>query len=83
MPSYYDSDWRTYEDFSFGSQNFQCQEGSSYNYDEQILQPSSEEQFYALLNEMKKDHAAWEAKMKDKVTNEEAHVTNLENPIGQ
>ena len=32
---------------------------------------------------MKKDHAAWEAKMKDQVTNEEALVTNLENPIGQ
>ena len=26
---------------------------------------------------------AWEAKMKDKVTNKEAPVTNLENPIGQ
>ena len=32
---------------------------------------------------MKKDHAAWEAKMKDQVTNEEARVTNLENPIGK
>ena len=41
-----------------------------------------EEQFYALLNEMKKDNAAWEAKMKDKVNNKEASVTNLENPIG-
>ena len=32
---------------------------------------------------MKKDKAAWEAKMKDQVTNEEALVTNLENPTGQ
>ena len=32
---------------------------------------------------MKKGHDAWKAKMKDKVTNEEAPVTNLENPIGQ
>ena len=32
---------------------------------------------------MKKDNAAWEAKMKNKVTNEEALVTNLENPIRQ
>ena len=32
---------------------------------------------------MKNDNAAWEAKMKDKVTNEEAPVTNLEKPIGQ
>ena len=31
---------------------------------------------------MKKDKATWEAKMKDQVTNEEAPVTNLENPIG-
>ena len=32
---------------------------------------------------MKKEKATWEAKMKDEVTNEEAHVTNLENPTGQ
>ena len=32
---------------------------------------------------MKKDNAAWEAKMKDNVSNEEAPVTNLENPMGQ
>ena len=30
-----------------------------------------------------KDHDAWEAKMKDKVNNEEALVKNLENPISQ
>ena len=83
MPSYYHLGWRTYDDFSCGSQNFQSQGGSSYNYQEQIQQPFDEEQFYALLNDMKKDHAAWEAKMKDKVTNEEAHGTNIEIPIGQ
>ena len=83
IPSYYHSGWRTYEDFSYKSQNFQSQGGSSYNYQEQIQQLSDEEQFYALLNEMEKDHDAWEAKMKDKVSNEEAPVTNLENPIGQ
>ena len=32
---------------------------------------------------MKKDKAAWEAKTKDQVTDEEAPVTNLENAIGQ
>ena len=32
---------------------------------------------------MKKDHAAWEVKMKDKVTNEEVPLTNIENPIGK
>ena len=32
---------------------------------------------------MKKGNAAWEDKMKDKVTNEAAPVTNLENQIGQ
>ena len=32
---------------------------------------------------MKKGNAAWEAKMKDEVINEEASVTNLENPIRQ
>ena len=32
---------------------------------------------------IKKDHVAWEAKMKDQVTNEEASVTHIENPIGQ
>ena len=32
---------------------------------------------------MKKDKVEWEAKMKDQVTNEEALVTNLENPTGQ
>ena len=83
IPSYYHSGWRTYEDFSYRSQNFQSQGGSSYNYQEQIQQPSNEERFYALLNEMKKDNAAREAKMKDKVSNEEAPTTNLENPIGQ
>ena len=36
MPSYYHSGWRTYEDFPYRSQNFQRQEGSSYNYQEQI-----------------------------------------------
>ena len=82
IPSYYHLGWRTY-DFSFRSQNFQCQEGSSYNYQEQIQQPSDEEQFCALWNEVKKDKAEWEAKMKDKVTNEEAPLTNLENKIGQ
>ena len=32
---------------------------------------------------MKKDHDTWEAKMKDKVSNEEGPMTNLENPIGK
>ena len=58
MSSYYHSGWRTYGDFSYGSLNFQSQGGSSYNYEEQIQQPFDEELFYALLNEMKKDHAA-------------------------
>ena len=83
MPSYYYLGWRTYEDFSYGSQNFQSQGSSSYNYQEPIQQPSDEELFYALLNEIKKDNATWEAKIIDKVTNEEALVTNLENPTGQ
>ena len=39
--------------------------------------------FYDLWNEVKKDKTTWEAKMKDQVINEEAPVTNLENPIGQ
>ena len=75
--------WRTLEDFPYRNQNFQSQGGSSYNYQEQIQQPSDEDRFYALWNEVKKDHAAWEAKMEDKSINEEALVTNLENPIGQ
>ena len=83
MLSYYHSGWRTYEDFSYRSKNFQSQGGSSYNYQEQIQQPSNEEKFYALLNEIKKDNVEWEAKMKDQVTNEEVPVTNIENPIGQ
>ena len=32
---------------------------------------------------MKKDHDTWEAKMKEKVSSEEASMTNLEDPIGQ
>ena len=32
---------------------------------------------------MKKDSAACETRMTDKSSNEEASVTNLENPIGQ
>ena len=32
---------------------------------------------------MKEDNDAYEDKMKDKVTDEEAPMTNLENPIGQ
>ena len=32
---------------------------------------------------MKKDNATCEAIMKDKFSNEEAPMTNLENPIGQ
>ena len=83
IPSFYHLGWRTYEDFSYGSQNFQSQGGSSYNYQEQIQQPYDEELFYALLNDIKKDNAAWEAKMKDKVSNVEAPVTNIENPIRQ
>ena len=83
MLSYYHLGWSTYEDFYFGSQNFQSLGGSGYNYHEQIQQPCNEEKFYVLLNEMKKDNAAWDAKMKDKVTNEEALVKNLENQIGQ
>ena len=39
--------------------------------------------FYALWNEVKKQKATWEAKMKDQVTNKEAPMTNMENPIGQ
>ena len=83
MSSCYHSSWRTYEDFPYRSQNFQSQVGSSYNYQEQIQQPSDEEMFYALRNEVKKDKAEWEAKMKDQVTNEEAPMTNLENPTGK
>ena len=81
--SYYHSGWRTYQDFSYRRPNFQTQGGSSYNYQEQIMQPFDEEQFYALLNEIKKDNAACEAIMKDKFCNENALVTNLENPIRQ
>ena len=83
MLSYCHLGWRTYEYFSYRSQNFQSQGGLSYNYQEQIHQPFEEELFYALLNEMKKDNAAREAKMKDQVTNEEVPMTNIENPIGQ
>ena len=83
MPSCYHSGWRTYEDFPYRSQNFQSQGGLSYNYQEQIQQPFDQEMFYALWNEIKKVKAAGEAKMKYQVTNEEAHMTNLENPIGQ
>ena len=61
LSSYYHSGWRTNEDFSYRSQNFQSQEGSSYNYQEQIHQPSNEEMCYALWNEVKKDKATWEA----------------------
>ena len=43
MLSYYHSGWRTYVDFSYRSQNFQSQGGSSYNYQEKIQQPSDEE----------------------------------------
>ena len=64
MPSYYRSSWRTYEDFSYGSPNFQIQGGSRYNYKEQFQQPSDEELFYALLNEMKEDNDACEDKMR-------------------
>ena len=80
MPSYYYSGWRTNEYLSYRSQNVQYQKGSSNNNHQQ---PFDEEQFYALWNEIKKDHAAWEVKMKDQVTNEEAPMTNLENPLGQ
>ena len=38
---------------------------------------------YAILNEMKKDNATCEAIMKDKFSNEEVPVTNIENPNGQ
>ena len=83
MQSYNHSGWRTYEDFPYRSQNFQSQRGSSYNNQEQINQPYDEELYYALLNDIKKNQAAWEAKMKDQVTNEKALVSNVENPIGQ
>ena len=81
IPSYYHLGWRTYQDFSYGRPNFQSQGGSSYNYQEQIWQPFNEEQFYALLNEMKKNNATCEAKMKDNFSNEEAPMTNLKNSI--
>ena len=55
--------------------------GRYKNNQEQIQQPYDEMQFYALWNEIK-DHAAWDAKMKDQVTNE-AHVTNVGNPVRQ
>ena len=83
MPSYNHSGWRTYGDFPYRSQNFQSQGGLNYNNQEQIHQPYDEELYYALLNDIKKDHVAWEAKMKDQVTNEEAPMTNVENPIGR
>ena len=56
-PSYYHSGWRTNADFSYRNQKFQFQGGSSYNNQEQIQQPFDEEQFYALWNEINKDHA--------------------------
>ena len=73
IPSYYHSSWMTYQEFSYGRPNFQNQGSSSYKYQEQILQPSDEEQFYALLNEIKKDNATCEARMKDKFINGLAH----------
>ena len=83
MSSYHHLSWRKIEDFSYRSKNFQCQGGSSYNNEEQIQKPFDEEQFYVFWNEIKKDHVAWVAKMKYQVTNEEAPMKNVENPIGQ
>ena len=67
------------------NEDFSCRshEGSSHLHQEQIQQPSVEERIFASLNEEKKDHVAWEIRMKEKAMNEEAHVTELEKLIGQ
>ena len=55
MLSYYQLGWKTIEDFSYRSPNFQSQGGSSNTYQEQIQLSYDEEMFYALWNEVKKD----------------------------
>ena len=72
MPSYYNSGWRTYENFSYGNPSFQSQEGSSSNYQGQIRQLSFEEQILALLDETKKENDTQEKRF----PNMEANFTN-------
>ena len=75
MPSYYHLGWRTYEYFSYGNPSIQSQEGSSSNYQEQIRQPSFEEQFLALLEETMKENDAQKMRFPNKETNMEACKT--------
>ena len=63
IPSYYHLGWGTYDNFSYGNPSMQGQESSSSYYQEQIRQPSFEEQFLALKEEIKKENDAREMRL--------------------
>ena len=63
MPSYNHSGWETHENLSIGHPIMQSQGSSSSNYQEQFRQPSDEELFLALKEEIKRDNEALEIKL--------------------
>ena len=60
MPSYNYLGWETFGNISYGHPSVQPQESSSSFYQEQFRQPSEEELFIALKEEIKKDKEALE-----------------------
>ena len=73
MPSYYHLVWRS-KYFSYGNPIIQSQDGSSSNYQEQIKEPSFEEQILSSLEETKKENGAREKRFPNMETNMEANM---------
>ena len=84
FPSYHHSGWGTYDNFSYGNLSIQSQESSSSYFQEQIKQPSDDELFLALKEEIEKDKEALEFWWPNMETKIDAKMitdmdTNLEN----
>ena len=73
IPSYHHPGWETYEVFSYEYSSTQIQDGSSSYIQEQVMQPSEEELFLALKDEIKKDNKALERRLSNIEPNLEAN----------
>ena len=74
MPSYNDSGWGTYDNFSHNHPIMQNQGSSSSYYQEQFRQPYDEELFLALKEEIKRDNEALQIRLPIMETKMDANI---------
>ena len=73
IASYHHPNWGTYDNFYYEYPSTQIQDSSSSYFQEQVMQPSEEELFLALKDEIKKDNEALERRLSNIEPNIEAN----------